>query len=256
MRLWQNMPRLGVWLTKVSPGSFFFTINTVCRGLNNQARMLNMLHCPRWRVAALLAGMALVGVGCSSLEPPTRDAERGPEPLVRVFGHPPNWSLDDMARRSDAIVIGRLTRQLRTERKPGGNNDPPRFYYEFTDYEFSVERSLQPAEGFPSRIAVLAETGMVTASGVDITDDGVVPEYRVGERVLLFLESLDDDRFSAGPGSTTPGNFGRDAYYLVIVGGRYAKLVPRLVLWVDSRTHMPVTVSLVENAVRRHEDGR
>ena len=222
--------------------------------MNNQAKKLNLLRWSRWGIAALLAGMA--SVGCSSLEPPARDADRGPEALVRVFGHPPNWSLDDMVRRSDAIVIGRLTKQLRIEREPGGNNDPPRYCYEFTDFEFSVERSLQPAKGFPSRIAVLAETRMVTASGVDITDDGVVPDYRLGQRVLLFLESLDDDRFSTRPGSDVPGDFSRDAYYLAIVGGRYAKLVPRLVLWMDSRTHMPVTMTQIKNAVRRQQDGR
>ena len=241
-------------LPSIMTGAFCFAFHTGHQGLNDQARKLNMLCWSCWGVTALLAGLALVG--CSSLEPPTRDAEPGPETTVRVFGHPPNWSLDEMVRRSDAIVIGRLTKQLRTEREPGGNNDPPRYYYEFTDFEFSVERSLLPAEGFPTRIAVLAETGWISANGADISDGGQIPEYRVGERVLLFLESLDDDRFSAGPGSAVPGNFSRDAYYLAIVGGRYGKMVPRLVLWMDSRTHMPVTVTRVKNAVRRYQEGR
>ena len=139
----------GLWLTVGGAAALSFVIYGVHRGSNNQGWIVKMRRCSRLGVAALLAGMASALVGCSSPEPPTRDPDLGPETTVRVFGHPPNWNLDEMVRRSDAIVIGRLTKQLRTEREPGSNNNPPRYYYEFTDFELSVERSLQPAKGFP-----------------------------------------------------------------------------------------------------------
>ena len=159
-------------------------------------------------------------------------------------------------RRSDAIVIGRLTRQLRTEQEPGGNNDPTRYYYEFTDCKLLVERPLQPTEGLHALIAVLAETGIVAANGVDITDDGVVAECRVGEWVLLLLERLDGKRFGPDGVPPVPEGYARDDYYLTIVDGRFGKMVLRLMLWMDSGTHLPVTVGLVENVVKRHGEGR
>lgn len=66
----------------------------------------------------------------------------------------------------------------------------------------------------------------VLSSALDSSsNDSFVRRSKVGDRVLLFLESLQDPKFEIPPGRPVPEGFTEQNYYGVILSARYGKLV-------------------------------
>jgi hypothetical protein len=79
------------------------------------------------------------------------------------------------------------------------------------------------------------------------------PSFSSGERVLLFLESLQSAKFQEPPGRPLPQGFTEQTYYQVIVSARYGKLIPAGDKWKDSRSDSEVTVQEIEQAIDRQK---
>ncbi len=203
----------------------------------------------------ILAATALVAVGligCSFGQAPAYGTQSQPtgQSTLLISGLLPDWDLEDMVERSDAIAIGVITTNLGTKSEAGGLNDPPSYYYQFTDYKLEVERDFYPGT-LPENIAFLAETG-VTPGKEDIKVVGYegVPSYELEDRVILFMESMaDDSEFGDGAGRPVPDGFTADDYYLVIVGGPFGKLMLSGEKWEDSRTGESFTIDKLASVI-------
>ncbi len=64
--------------------------------------------------------------------------------MIVIRGNRPNWDLEAMVKRSDAVVIVSFTKDLGSKRQPGENEEPPRFDFLFKDFELTVEKFLYP----------------------------------------------------------------------------------------------------------------
>ncbi len=161
-----------------------------------------------------------------------------------VGGLRPGWDVEEMVKQSDAVVIGVVSEGLGTKLAPGGNDDPPRFHYKFRDFAFTVEEVLYAERGeLPDRIAIMTEAGITTTSA-DITVFGGndIPDFRVGERALVFLDNLDDPVYTAeGVGRPAPEGFTESSYFQVVIGARYSKLSPDDGQWRDSVSKEPLS---------------
>ena len=148
-----------------------------------------------------------------------------------------------MVKQSDAVVIGVVSEDLGAKLVPGGNNDPPRYHYEFRDFAFTVEEVLYAERGeLPDRIAIMTAAGITTTSS-DITVFGGndIPDFQAGERVLVFLDSLDDPVYSAeGVGRPVPKGITESSYFQVVIGARYSKLSLDDGQWKDSVSNEPL----------------
>lgn len=205
--------------------------------------------------SGILTTTALVSLaltGCSNAQLPTQD----PIPLVdgkrtvMIMGLLPEWDLEDMVQRSDAVAIGILEEELGTKTEPGGLNDPPTYKHEFTDYKLTVETAFYPST-LPEQIAVLAETGVTPGNDniVVMAHEGV-PTFNVGERAILFMESLaDEEEFGDGASRPVPDGFTGDDYYIAIVGGVYGKIMRSGEKWEDSRTGESFTTHELTSAI-------
>ncbi len=65
------------------------------------------------------------------------------------------------------------------------------------------------------------------------------------------MESLNDPKYNEGPGDVVPDRYGRNAYYLVVVGGIYGKMTPSSGGWADSRSGKKATIAEINAAIRR-----
>ena len=155
-----------------------------------------------------------------------------------------------MVEHSDAIAIGVLTTNLGTQSEAGGVNDPPTYYYEFTDFKLEVERDFYPGT-LPNDIVVLAETGITAGvENVTVIRFEGVPEYELDDRVLLFMENLADDaKFGDGASRPVPGGYTTDDYYLAVGGGPFGKLMRSGEKWEDSRTGDSFTTDELAEAI-------
>ena len=213
---------------------------------------------PHWLkggVLGLAALPALAVVGCQNGPPDLPDrSSAGPELVVKVKGLSPDWDLNDMVKRSDAVVIGILDDVLDTKQEPDKTRDTPKFYYAFKDFKLTVEDALHPKDSLPPTIAVLAETGLTPGdSNIMVVNEASIPDYEVGERVLLFLRSLDDPKHETGPGGQVPDGYDRSGYYITIVGALFGKMSPSKEEWADSRTGKVVSTSDIESAIERNK---
>lgn len=199
-------------------------------------------------VLAMLS-LAVVGLmGCSAGSSPIQSTGKT---TLHLDGLLPDWDLEEMVENSDAIAIGVITTNLGTKREAGGINDPPTYYYEFTDYKLEVERDFHPGT-LPDNIAFLAETGVAAASAdIDVVGFESVPGYELDDRVLLFMESMTGPDFQEGDGSTVPDGFDADDYYLVIVSGPFGKLVRSGEKWEDSRSGQSFTTDELMSAIEK-----
>ena len=147
--------------------------------------------------------------------------------------------------------MGTLKAELGTKEAPGGVSDPPKFNYEFTDYRLEVSKALHPKDALADFIAVMAETGAVpVGDNVHVLSDADVPEYEVGDEVILFLRSLaDEDNYDDDIGRPVPDGFDNDDYFIVMVGQDYGKIVNVGDGWHDSRSGKGLTVKGIEDAV-------
>ncbi len=198
----------------------------------------------------LLMGLCLLlgFPGCSGAgasEDPSEDRI-----VVEVLGLLPSWNLEEMVARSDAIVIGRVSRELGSKEfpEPFGRGGEPRYAWRFLDYELEVETVLKPLSLQSEVVALMIGAGIVPArEGIEVAglED---PELAVGERILVFLESVQDEPFTGVP-HVVPSGFDRERYYRVILSSNYSKLVPDGDLWRDVRSQGVVSLRDIEEAV-------
>ena len=170
--------------------------------------------------------------------------------VVEVLGLNPSWNLEEMAARSDAIVIGMVSRELGSKEfpEPVGGGEEPRYAWRFLDYELEVETVLKPRSLQSDVLALMIGAGIVpTREGIEVAglED---PELAVGERILVFLERIPDEE-SPGIPIVVPSGFDRERYYLVILSSNYSKLVPDGDLWRDVRSQGVVSLRDIEEAV-------
>ena len=199
-------------------------------------------------VAILL--IATLGLGCSTGHHHHQAAPEG-KSGVWVSGLTPSWDVDEMVGRSDAIVVGVVAETLGAKQEAGGREDPPRFYYDFKDFALEVEEVLYPAKNdLPARIAILTEAG-ISAPGEAVTISGLqdIPEFQIGERVLLFLDSLEDPVYASGVGRPVPEGFAASSYFQVVISSKYAKLKLEDGKWGDDRSEAKFTAERLKKAI-------
>jgi hypothetical protein len=174
--------------------------------------------------------------------------------VVQVFGLLPNWDVDGIVRESNAIVIGTITREIGTKEIPRSLHTVESVYV-FEDYEVAVERLIYPSDAHPQEIAILTQAGVATKDdSVKVVVGEEKPNFSIGERVLLFLESLQGAEFQDSPGRPVPEGFTEQTYYQVLMSARYGKLSPAGENWKDSRSDNEITVSEIEQAVARQKE--
>ena len=194
--------------------------------------------------------LAALSAGCSTDGQTAGPTVSEGETVVRIFGTRPNWDVEDMVKRSDAVAIGMISRDLGTKQQPGFG-EPPQLYYKYKDYEFTVEEALHSTADLPERIAILVEDGASAVDGSRVVGMGDIPTLQANERMLLFLESLEGHKFSEGPGRPAPSGFTESAYFQVIIGSQFAKLLPEGDTWKDTRSNQTFTVAQLNNAIDR-----
>jgi hypothetical protein len=165
----------------------------------------------------------------------------------------PNWSIDEMMDRSDAVVIGTITRELGSKEIPIGSDDGRNLISVVVDYEVEVENVLLPTQGdFPTMIAV-STTGEKRFGDSLHAHSVEHPAYKTNERVLFFLERLPESVYSDFSTFTVPQGFNKEAYFNHPISDRYGKLTPSGTEWVDSRTQISISSSEIEDAASRSE---
>ena len=195
--------------------------------------------------------LAALSVGCSANGQTAAPTVSEDETVVRVFGTRPSWDVEDMVKRSDAVVVGMISRALGGKQEPG-IGEPPRLYYKYRDYEFAVEEALHSKADLPERIAILVEDGVSAVDGSRVIGMNDIPTLRANERMLLFLESLEGPKFSEGVGRPVPKGFTEKTYFQVIIGSQFAKLLPEGDEWKDARSNQKFTVERLANIINRH----
>ena len=103
----------------------------------------------------------------------------------------------------------------------------------------------------PEHIAVLAETGVAPGNDNNIvTGFEGVPDYNVGERVILFMENMaDDEEFGDGASRPIPDGFTGEDYYRAMVGGKYGKILRSGEKWEDTRSGESFTTDELASAI-------
>lgn len=207
-------------------------------------------------VGLMLVGvLGLAGFGCT-VPAGGEDLDSG-KSVVRVRGLQPDWNVDEMVRRSDAVVVATVAESLGSNRFPGpsADGDEAKYDREYRDYLLTVETAYYPAS-LSGSIAVMTGPYPVQ-SNPDILIDGHsdIPLFAVGDRVLVFLDSLDDSVPSEGPGKKAPDGYNKSRYYRTITGSHYGKVMEDGGEWSDSRSTRSLTLDEVRQAVQRHKGG-
>ena len=196
--------------------------------------------------------IAVMGIGCSRGDgKAAHDDHDHTHDFVMVSGLWPSWDVDEMIGQSDAIVVGVVSETLATKQEAGGLESPPQFYYEFKDFALDVEEVLYPEmHDLPSRIAFLAEIG-ISAPGdtVAVMGSDELPQFNIGERVLLFLDSLEDPVYADGVGRPVPAGFKASDYFQVVISSKYAKLEIEDGKWTDGRSREAFTADRLKEAI-------
>ena len=163
----------------------------------------------------------------------------------------PGWDAKEMIGQSDAIVVGVVSEALATKQEAGGLEDPPRFYYEFKDFALTVEEVLYPEKNeLPARIAILAETGIASAdAGVAVAPTNDLPQFNIGERVLVFLDSLEDPEYADGVGRPVPKGYAASDYFQVVISAKYGKLTLEDGEWKDDRSKEGFTAARLKKII-------
>ena len=217
------------------------------RGLQGQFwDMVNVMKFGTFFLMGLFLLLCFPGCsGAGASEDPSEDRI-----VVEVVGLLPSWNLEEMVARSDAIVIGRVSRELGSKEfpEPVGGGEEPRYAWKNLDYELEIETVLKPRTLQSDVLALMIGAGIVPArEGIEVAglED---PELAVGERILVFLERIPDEE-SPGVPIVVPSGFDRERYYLVILSSNYSKLVPDGDLWRDVRSRSVVSLRDIEKAV-------
>ena len=203
--------------------------------------------------SALVLVLALVG--CSAAAAPSSESN---ESVLMVTGLMPDWDIDEMVRRSDAVVIGTLAEELGTKTYPGSAppGESPKYQDQFKVFEFAVESTFYSANKLPDSIVVLTGPPAVPAGDYKkVAEDKDIPAFAANERVLLFLDGLDDPMYNEGPGMEIPAGYVKGDYYFVIVAGLYGKLIERTGNWEDTRSAKTVSVERINESVQKVKGG-
>ncbi len=166
----------------------------------------------------------------------------------------PDWTLDEMIERSDAVVIGTVAEELavKTHHGHAPPGKTPRYNREFKDYELTVERTFYSSEELPGAIAVLTGPQVVSSNqNTRIAEIGDIPTFATKERVLLFLDGLDDPMYNEGPGVVVPDGYENGDYYFTIIAGNFGKLMEREGRWADTRSYKTVSVERIKETVEQ-----
>ena len=201
-------------------------------------------------IGLAILSTAILGVGCSSDQPAASEGRVA----LYVGGLRPGWDVEEMVKQSDAVVIGVVSEGLGAKLVPGGNDDPPRYHYEFRDFAFAVEEVLYAERGeLPGRIAIMTEAGITTArADTKVFGGNDIPDFQAGERVLVFLDSLDDPVYAVeGVGRPVPEGFAESSYFQVVIGARYSKLSPDDGQWKDSISKEALSREEIVAAIER-----
>ena len=196
-----------------------------------------------------LAGLSAGCSGDGQIAAPTVSES---ETVVKIFGTRPAWDVEDMVRRSDAVVIAMLSRDLGTKQQPGVG-EPPKFNYTYKDYELTVEEVIYSKANLPERIAILVEDGISAVDESRVVGMDDIPTLQANERMVLFLESLEGPKFSEGAGRPVPKGFTESTYFQVIIGSQFAKLLAEGGKWKDTRSNQTLTVAQLRDAIDRHK---
>jgi hypothetical protein len=198
--------------------------------------------------------LSLTPVACGGSSEAT-DEGASDDRVVASLGLCPDWNIDDMAKRSDAIIVGTVVAELGTKQDSGPYEDTSDLVNVYKDVQIDVERFIHPASATPESIAVLfnARIDSTNKEG-HIHTFSPAPTLEVGDRVLLFLESLQGDKFNNPPGRPIPAGYSVEEYYQVLISESYGKLIPDGDDWKDSRSDKEVKVSDIEQAVRQQDN--
>ena len=203
----------------------------------------------------LVVVVGLAGFGCAA-PAGGEDLDSG-KSVVQVRGLQPDWGVGEMVRRSDAVVVATVSGSLGSNRFPGpsADGDEAKYEREYRDYLLTVETAYYPAS-LSGSIAVMTGPYAVQ-SDPDILIDGHsdIPAFAVGDRVLVFLDSLDDSLYSEGAGKDAPDGYSKSQYYRTITGSHYGKVMESDGEWSDSRSARSLTLDEVRQAVQRHKGG-
>lgn len=208
-------------------------------------------------VGLLLFGvLAVLGMGCASSSA-TRDTADADKSVVMVTGLQPDWTLDEMVRRSDAVVLGTVQESLGSNRHPGpaAGGDIAKYEREYRDFKLTIETAYHPST-LSGSIAVMTGPYPVQSDpNIRIDTHSDIPHFAVNDRVLVFLDSLNDPVYADGPGETAPDGYTKSTYYRPITSSNYGKLTESGVQWSDTRSNKSVSLNQVEQAVSRHKGG-
>jgi hypothetical protein len=204
-----------------------------------------------WLMACLLTLPGLLGTTMACTFPqgeqPSADTDSGSR--LMVLGQKPTWDLEEMVERSDAVVIGTLTRDLGDKILTIGEPGDPDFDFVFKDYELTLERSIYPESGFPDTVAVLIEDGVRSLGDSAVSQRPGNPVFDLDEKMLLFLESLEGPEFEEGAGRPVPKGFITKTYYQAIIAGSYGKLSEDGDKWTDAVSGETITIEQLESAI-------
>ena len=219
-------------------------------------------------VGALLFGaLVVLALGCAAFDAsrsPDASAVGGPaspgggdQLVVRTEGLQPDWDLDTMVRRSDAVVVATVRETLDTSQYPGPSSggETPKYNEEFRNHRLTIETAYHPAS-LSGDVAVMTGPYPVQSDpNISVAVQDQIPEFAVGDRVLVFLDSLDDPVYSDGPVKTAPDGYTKARYYRPIIGSYYGKLMVVGLHWSDTRSHKSVSENQVTEAVARQKGG-
>ncbi len=199
------------------------------------------------RTIIALAAVAVLLVGCSTQQPTG---------ILTVHGLQLDWNLDEMVRRSDAVVVGQISEALGTTTidGPAPPGEDARYDEEFHNYKLTVETSYHPAS-LPESIAVMTGPYPVSDDANLLVEHDQIPGFAVNDRVLVFLDSLDDLAYADGPTDTAPTGYTKATWYRVITGSRFSKLTERGSRWEDTRSFETVSVEAIREAVMDEKSG-
>ena len=141
----------------------------------------------------LLMGLCLL-LGLSGCSGAGASEDPGEDRIVvEVLGLLPSWNLEEMVARSDAIVIGRVSRELGSKEfpEPAGRGGEPRYAWRFLDYELEVETVLKPRSLQSEVLALMIGAGIVPArEGIEVAgleDPERSLDWQLANAFLCFL---------------------------------------------------------------------
>lgn len=199
------------------------------------------------KIVTTLAVLTLLLLGCAA-EQPSR--------LVSVQGMQLDFTLNDMVKRSDAVVVGVVAASLATTTidGPAPPGKTPNHQEEFRNYRLAVETTFYPAN-LPASIAVMTGPYPVSDNPNVFVEQDDIPELAVGEKVMLFLARLDGPEYANSPTNSPPTGYSKANWYRPVTGSTFGKLTERSGRWEDTRSFTTISVQEVQAAVADEKSG-